>query len=76
MRVCYDVREEDVWMGEEDTPAKTYAIVLRCGRRILRSVSNVFTSREAASEFVGLCNRHKLDPIHLDCVIADYLYVG
>ena len=48
------------------------AVIDRLGN-VLKTVDNVFLCKEKAQNFINLCNREKLELIHLQNVIEDIL---
>lgn len=59
--------------GEEVGAYTTYGIELREGGRSLRRISDVSQSYTGVRRLCGKCNRLKLDSIHIDDVIEDFI---
>ena len=58
-------------MNESGETISTYGVT---AYQIVDSVPNVFFDKVKAIKFIDLCNKKKLEPIHLKCVIEDLLY--
>ena len=43
----------------------------QCFRKTLRYIPNVFLDRQKAERLAAMCNRLKLDPLHLFDVVED-----
>lgn len=64
----YKIRE-DIFYDEFGKPHTVYGITLDDAL----SIPDIFTSRPAAEEFIKLCNRLELSPLHIYEVIDDLL---
>ena len=70
MRTEYEMIQENLTDSDLGSYV-AYGIAVMRGEERVRMVSDVFLDRAKAAEFVELCNRLELDPVHLDDVIAD-----
>lgn len=68
MKPTYKLRTDTI-LTEQGIPVTVYGITLD---RSL-SIPDIFTSRPAAEEFIKLCNRLELSPLHIYEVIDDLL---
>lgn len=68
MKPAYKLRTDTV-RSELGQPVTVYGITLDGSL----SIPDIFTSRPAAEEFIKLCNRLELSPIHIYEVIDDLL---
>ena len=59
----------------EDVPTFGIALFIRNGNcsQLIKAVPDLSTDRMAVEKLVGLCNDLRLDPIHLDDVVEDFL---
>ena len=65
----YNLRT-DIVTGENGHISTTYGITVL---KIEESIPNIFSDEIEAKNFISLCNREKLEPIHLHCVIEDLM---
>lgn len=68
MNSPYKLREDTIY-DELGKPHTVYGITLDGSL----SIPDIFTSRPAAEEFIKLCNRLELSPLHIYEVIDDLL---
>lgn len=57
--------------NEEIGEYAAFAIMAMNGTVCIRYIAEVFLEEEKARTFVSLCNRLKLDPLHLEDAIYD-----
>jgi len=73
----YVLFSEEKSLPEIPAPFQTFGIRVisegENGQQLLQSVSDVSVDREVVESIVALCNREKLEPIHLTDVIEDTL---
>lgn len=50
-----------------------YAVVVKVQGTVVRCISDVFLSEAVADQFISLCNKLELDPVHLEEAIEDAL---
>lgn len=73
MQVTYTLRT-DIVTDEDNHKHIVYGInALDSFGSVLKSVDNIFFSKQKAEEFIELCNEEKLELIHLKDVIEDIL---
>lgn len=71
MQVIYKLRTDTV-TDENNRKHTMYGIIaLDKFENILKTVKNIFYNKQKAEEFIELCNREKLELIHLQDVIED-----
>ena len=68
MKPTYKLRADTI-LTEQGIPVTVYGITLDGSL----SIPDIFTSRPAAEEFIKLCNRLELSPLHIYEVIDDLL---
>ena len=51
----------------------TYSILCYRNGKLLTKIFDAFADETHAKRFVNMCNTNKLDPIHLQNVLDDYL---
>lgn len=69
MESIYELRTDTITTDNGET-ISTYGITTLM---IQESIPNIFFDKSAALDFISLCNKEKLEPIHLNCVIEDLL---
>ena len=73
MKIIYELRT-DIVFDEDNCEYTVYGITaLDCFKNVLITVDDIFFDKQKAEEFVGLCNKEKLELIHLKDVIEDIL---
>lgn len=73
MSCNYCLRQDEVY-NESGRKYLAYGIdVLDDGGCVLKSVSDVFFNLKEAENFVEICNKKQLDPIHLEDVVMDVI---
>ncbi len=50
----------------------TYSIIFQNGKQI-NKISDAFASKEKAQNFIDICNKHNIEPVHIYNVLDDYL---
>ena len=70
MEYLYQLRT-DTTVNEENS-LSTYGIT---ALKIEESIPNIFTNEDDAKNFIDLCNKEKLELIHLHSVIEDMIIV-
>ena len=51
----------------------SYSVLCYFEGKLLSKIADAFATEEQAKYFVDLCNRHNLEPVHLQNVLEDYL---
>lgn len=70
--VTYKVIEENLQNCEfESYVAYGISVYSEDKKMILDTISDIFLEKEKAEKLVELCNKNKLDPIHLREVVED-----
>lgn len=69
MEHLYQLRTDTVTNDNGET-ISTYGIT---ALKIEESIPNIFFDKSAAKDFISLCNKEKLELIHLHSVIEDLL---
>lgn len=67
---------EDTFSDEQDTRIG-YGIALVSGKAdgasVLREIPDLSGDRKLVDQLARACNKYKLDPIHLDDIVYDFL---
>jgi len=71
MKYRYLIRS-DV-LNIKNTEIKVYGIDVYCNNEIVKSALNLFSEKEEAEKFAGICNELELDIVHFDDVVLDLL---
>lgn len=69
IKYIYNLRTDNV-TDENGQNISVYGITVL---KIEESIPNIFSDESEAKNFVSLCNREKLEPIHLHSVIEDLM---
>ncbi len=65
--------KEEIFENEEIGKYITYGVVIYQKDKAVREIYDVSTSKRKVMELCARCNRLKLDPMHIDDVIEDFL---
>ena len=69
MNYIYNLRTDNI-CDEKGDETSVYGITVF---KIEESIPNVFSDEIEAYNFISLCNREKLEPVHLHCVLKDLM---
>lgn len=69
MNYLYSLRTDNA-TDENGQSVSVYGITVL---KIETSIPNIFTDESEAKEFISLCNKEELDPIHLQSAIEDLM---
>ena len=69
--ICYKIKREQIKV--EGRAYNTYSILCCDGKRQIIKIADAFATKDAAEQFVNICNELKLAPVHLQNVLDDYL---
>ena len=73
MKVTYTLREDAV-TDEENCEHLVYGITaIDTFGNVLKTFEDIFFDKQKAEEFIELCNKEKLELIHLEDVVEDVL---
>lgn len=67
----YKLQKETIII--EGNSYNTYSILCYRNRKLLTKIFDAFATETHAKRFVDMCNALKLQPIHLQNVLDDYL---
>lgn len=71
MEYTYKLKTDTI-SDDEGNSVEVYGIVCSdSSSNLIKAVSNVFTNKEEAEQFISLCNKLELSPVHLQDVIDE-----